>query len=171
MAYADHGIGLCFVKRLRFVLPVMTVRKSGSRVLWYEAFGFALIILLSWFNELVDLPRYLVGGGPHYRDFRDSMVTTIVVLLIALVVLRLTRQLLARLHYLEGMLRVCAWCRKIGQDDKWVRIEDYFAHDFQIQTTHGMCPECLKKMEEDTKQFFRKRSAVQTAEAEAKVAA
>lgn len=149
----------------------MKVRKNGSRVLWCEALGFALIILLSWFNELADFPRYLIGGGPHIRDFRDSIVQTIVVMFIGLIVLRLTRQLLERLHYLEGMLRICAWCRKIGHNEKWVRIEDYFAEDFNIQTTHGMCPECLTKMEEDTKEFFRNRAETRASGTETKAAA
>ena len=133
----------------------MNVRKSGSRVLWYESIGFASIIFLSWINELLNLARYFVGGAPHTRDFRGSMVLTIVVLIIWLAVLRLTARLLDRLHYLEGMLRVCAWCRKIGHNNQWMQIEQYFSEGFQIETTHGMCPDCLKKMEHDTAEWVR----------------
>src|SRR6185369_8217503 len=95
------------------------------------------------------------GGAPHTRDFRGSMVLTIVVLIIWLAVLRLTARLLDRLHYLEGMLRVCAWCRKIGHNNQWMQIEQYFSEGFQIETTHGMCPDCLKKMEHDTAEWVR----------------
>jgi len=139
-----------------FWVGIMKLCKRGSRILLYECLGFVLIILFSWFNELSDLPRFLVGGGPHPRDFRDSIVETLLVLLVWLLVIRLTGRLLARLHYLEGLLRVCAWCRKIGHNERWVNIEDYFEQGFQIGTTHGMCPDCLKKVEEDTAEFFKK---------------
>jgi hypothetical protein len=142
---------------LRLGSLYMYVSKRGSRVLWYECAGFGLIIFLSWLNELVDLARYLMGGTGHSVDARKGVVLTLVVLLVWLVVFRLTRRLVEHLHYLEGFLRVCAWCRKIGHGDRWVQIEEYFAEGFQIETTHGMCPECLKKVEEDTARFVSER--------------
>jgi hypothetical protein len=133
----------------------MYVRKSGSRVLWYESFGFGLILLLSWLNKVVDLPHLLVGGDAHASKWRDSAIETVLILLIWAFVHSLTSRLVARLHYLEGMLRVCAWCRKVGHGERWMRLEEYFAEDFKIGTTHGVCPDCLERLEEDTKQFYR----------------
>lgn len=139
----------------------MCVQKSGARVLWYEFFGFGLILLLSWINKIVDLPHLLVGGDLHASKWRDSAIETVLILLIWAFVHSLTRRLVARLHYLEGMLRVCAWCRKVGHGERWMRLEDYFAEDFQIGTTHGVCPECLKQLEEDTKRFYRSNAESQ----------
>src|SRR5579859_8191786 len=136
----------------------MQVQKSGSKVLWYECFGFGLILLLSWLNKVVDLPSLLVGGSAHASKLRDSAIETVLILLIWAFVHSLTRRLVARLHYLEGMLRVCAWCRKVGHGDRWVRLEQYFAEDFQIGTTHGVCPDCLVKLEEDTRRFYRSQA-------------
>jgi len=139
----------------------MKIRKSGSWVLWYECVGFGLLLVLAWLDELVDLPHLLLGGHPHVSDLRDSFVETVPIILIWGVVFILTRRLLAHLHYLEGFLRVCAWCRKVGYHGKWMRLEDYFAEGFRIETTHGMCPECLKKFEEDTKEFYRRHPPAQ----------
>jgi hypothetical protein len=136
----------------------MYVQKSGSKVLWYECFGFGLILLLSWINKAVDLPHLLVGGDLHASKWRDSAMETVLILLIWAFVHSLTRRLVARLHYLEGMLRVCAWCRKVGQGERWMRLEEYFAKDFKIGTTHGVCPECLKRLEEDTRRFYRSQA-------------
>ena len=147
-------------------MSVMHVHKSGSRVLWYECFGFGLILSLSWLNKLVDLPHLLVGGDLHASKWRDSAMETILILLIWAFVHSLTRRLVARLHYLEGMLRVCAWCRKVGHGERWMRLEEYFAEDFQICTTHGVCPDCLKKLEEDTRQFYRSQAEAPEAPAE-----
>jgi len=124
-------------------------------VLWYECFGFGLILLLTWLNELTDLPDRLLMGKHHLPNIRYGLVETAVILIIWGVVFLLTKRLVAHLHYLEGFLRVCAWCRKVGYDDNWVRLEEYFARGFNVETTHGMCPECLKKIEEDTKEFYR----------------
>ncbi|HWV98263.1 MAG TPA: hypothetical protein VNZ64_01095 [Candidatus Acidoferrum sp.] len=133
----------------------MKVRKSGSRVLWYECFGFGLILLLCWVNKVVDLPHLIVGGEAHASRWRDSAMETMLILLIWAFVLSLTKRLVERLHYLEGLLRICAWCRKVGHGDRWMRLEEYFAEGFHICTTHGVCPDCLKKMEEDTRQYYR----------------
>ena len=133
----------------------MCVQKSGARILWYECFGFGFILLLSWANQLLDLPHLLVGGDLHASRWRDTAMETMLILLIWAFVHSLTSRLVARLHYLEGMLRVCAWCRKVGQADRWVRLEDYFSEGFQIGTTHGVCPDCLKRLEEDTNRFYR----------------
>jgi hypothetical protein len=138
--------------------PLMHVQKSGSRVLWYECFGFGLILLLSWLNKVVDLPHLVIGGELHASRWRDSAIETVLILLIWAFVHSLTRRLVARLHYLEGMLRVCAWCRKVGHGQRWMRLEDYFAEDFNIGTTHGVCPECLKRLEEDTRRFYRSQA-------------
>jgi hypothetical protein len=133
----------------------MKVFKSGSRVLWYECLGFGFILFLSWLNKLVDLPHLFVGGEAHASKWRDSAIETMLILLIWAFVISLTKRLVARLHYLEGLLRICAWCRKVGHNGKWMTLEDYFAEGLLIGTTHGVCPECLKKIEQDTKLLYR----------------
>jgi hypothetical protein len=71
------------------------------------------------------------------------------VLLIWAWVYFLTRRLLKRLHYLEEYLRICSWCRKVCDHDEWLKLEDYFSTRFSMRTSHGMCPECLKKKVEE----------------------
>lgn len=141
----------------------MKVRKSGSRVLWYESVGFGLILFLSWLNKFVDLPHLFTATDARLTKWRDGFIETLLILLIWAFVYSITKRLIQRLHYLEGMLKICAWCRKVGHDDRWMRLEDYFAEGFQIDTTHGVCPECLKKLEEDTKEFHRAQVALKPA--------
>ena len=69
---------------------------------------------------------------------------TVVTLAVWLPVFVLTKRLVAHLYYLEGFLRVCAWCRKIGHEDKWFPIEEYFSKGFAIKTSHGICPKCAE---------------------------
>lgn len=116
----------------------------SHRILWYEAAGFLTIILLSWVDELLDLPYRLFGSTPH-SEWRESAVETLVVLLVWAVVFRLTRAMLRRLHYLEGLLRMCAWCRKVDCGSAWVSVEEYFTRKLDTKTSHGMCPDCAAK--------------------------
>lgn len=67
-------------------------------------------------------------------------------------------QLSARLHvaerilglrrhvqHLEGLLPICASCKKI-RDDKgsWNQLEVYISNHADVSFTHGLCPECAK---------------------------
>lgn len=45
---------------------------------------------------------------------------------------------------LRGLIRMCAWCNKIRDDDgEWRRLEEYISSHTDAEFTHGMCPKCL----------------------------
>jgi PAS domain-containing protein len=50
---------------------------------------------------------------------------------------------LAEVRTLEGMLPICASCKKV-RDDRgyWTRIEEFLRAKAQVKFTHGICPEC-----------------------------
>src|SRR5512138_3303731 len=137
----------------------MKVMKGGSRVIVYECAGFGLILLLSILNNLTGLPHLLLGGEGAVSKWGYGVVETVLILLIWAFVFSITRRLLRQVHDLEGMLRVCAWCRKIGHGNKWMSLEDYFAEGLKIGTTHGICPDCRKKIDDDTREFRRSQTA------------
>jgi len=133
----------------------MKLIKTGGGVLLYESAGFGVILLLSAVNNFLGLPRLLVGGEGAISRWRYGVMESVIILLIWTLVFSITRRLLQKVRHLEGMLRVCAWCRKVGHGDKWITLEAYFAEGLQIGTTHGICPECRKKVEGDTQPFHR----------------
>lgn len=50
---------------------------------------------------------------------------------------------LAEVQALSGLLPICAWCKKIRDDDGyWQKLEDYFQSRSQIKFTHGICADC-----------------------------
>ncbi len=50
---------------------------------------------------------------------------------------------LAEVQTLSGLLPICAWCKKIRDDDGyWQKLEDYFQTRSQIKFTHGICADC-----------------------------
>jgi PAS domain S-box-containing protein len=63
---------------------------------------------------------------------------------------RLIQQLqeaLAKVKTLSGLLPICASCKKI-RDDKgyWHQVETYFMEHSEANFSHGICPECVKKL-------------------------
>src|SRR6267378_5729202 len=97
---------------------LMRTQAHVSRILWYEGLGFLAIITLSWVDELFDL-THLVGANQFTPNWRESALETLIVVLVAIPVMILTRKLVSRLYYLEGFLRVCAWCKKVHYNGKW----------------------------------------------------
>lgn len=63
---------------------------------------------------------------------------------------RLTTELKTALDHVEqlqGMLPICSACKKI-RDDKgyWNRIESYLSKHSKLIFSHGICPDCAKKL-------------------------
>lgn len=123
----------------------MRRKNKARRILWYECAGFLCIILMSWLDELLSLPQRLLGGVSR-SNWREAAMESIVTLCVWFVVFVFTRKIIGRLHYLEGMVKMCAWCRKLDLDGKWVPFEEYIVRDMRTKTSHGMCPECEAKM-------------------------
>jgi PAS domain S-box-containing protein len=57
---------------------------------------------------------------------------------------------LAEIKHLSGLLPICSGCKKI-RDDKgyWNQIEEYISAHSEATFSHGLCPECLKKLYPD----------------------
>lgn len=124
--------------------PVKPAKVKSSGILWVEATAFSLIIVLSWLTEAIRLPHLLYGEN-FQPNWHRAILRTIVIICIWFWVHDATRRLLKRLHYLEGFLRVCSWCRKVNNDGQWLEMEKFLSSKFSTKTSHGMCPNCLQK--------------------------
>ena len=118
-------------------------QKRWNPILWVEGAAFSLLIALCWLAELVRIPHLLLGEL-FAADWRRALLRSLVISLVWGWVYLATRRLLQRLHYLERFLRICGWCRKVNHNGEWVTLESYFSSKFATQSTHSICPECLK---------------------------
>jgi DNA-binding NarL/FixJ family response regulator len=60
------------------------------------------------------------------------------------------QEAMARVKTLEGILPTCAWCKKIKDEhDHWLPFETYVAQRSNAQFTHGICPDCFRKVMPD----------------------
>ena len=51
---------------------------------------------------------------------------------------------------LKGLLPICASCKKIRDDmGYWNQIESYIQQHSDAEFSHGICPECVKKLYPD----------------------
>ena len=123
-----------------------TTRTSSDSILIKEAIGFALIIMLSWATELLHLPHFLFNE-PNSFNWQRAVLRTVVILAVWLWVHLATKRVLKRLHHLEEYLLICSWCRKVGHDGEWLTTEQYFGSKFATETSHGICPECARRLE------------------------
>lgn len=63
--------------------------------------------------------------------------------------LREKEEILAQVRELTGLLPVCAWCRKVKDDDGyWLQFEEYVKGHSKAEFTHGICPDCRGKLKE-----------------------
>lgn len=56
---------------------------------------------------------------------------------------------LARVRTLSEMLPMCAWCRKVRDDEGyWMRIEEYLREETGTEVSHGICDDCAVMLEQ-----------------------
>ena len=54
---------------------------------------------------------------------------------------------LKEIRQLQGILPMCAWCKKVRDDSNfWQQVDDYISNQTQAEISHGICPECYEKM-------------------------
>ncbi|NVN98338.1 MAG: hypothetical protein HXX17_03370 [Geobacteraceae bacterium] len=65
-------------------------------------------------------------------------------------------QSLAEIKTLQGLLPICACCKKIRDDyGLWTRVEEYISSHTEAEFTHGLCPDCFN-LEMERFEAFKK---------------
>ncbi|MBN2006588.1 MAG: response regulator [Anaerolineae bacterium] len=130
------------------------------------------VIFISALNEPLDKVQAFAVGGVDYilKPFQSEEVLARVHTHIALH--ELQRQLqsanslliaqnqelqernvalqaaLSTIQTLSGLIPICAWCGNKIQDEQgnWTKVDTYIEAHSEAIFTHGICPECLKKL-------------------------
>lgn len=57
------------------------------------------------------------------------------------------QEALNRVNTLSGLLPICAACKKIRDDDGyWHQVEEYIMDHSEVDFSHGICPDCIRKL-------------------------
>ena len=60
------------------------------------------------------------------------------------------REALSKIKTLKGLLPICAWCRKIRDDNGyWKQVELFIEEHSDAIFSHGICPECQAQMDSE----------------------
>jgi hypothetical protein len=143
-----------------YVLPVL-IATWGLGL--YRGLGFALLSACCWY--CLDLAS---GRSVTHEFFRawDTFNHLLSHSLIAIVAgslkaaflreqqMRVDRdQALQNVHELEGLLPVCAWCKKIRNDEGyWQELEAYLEPRTKASFSHGICPDCADSLQREAQE-------------------
>jgi len=120
------------------------------------------LILLTGRTRMEDIVTGLKAGADDYltkpvdRDELEARlgVAARVVQLQQRLALRVSEleQALSRVRQLQGLLPICAYCKRIRDDQNyWNQVETYIAEHLDVRFSHGICPSCLETvLKQDT---------------------
>jgi PAS domain S-box-containing protein len=102
--------------------------------------GRVLPYLFTGYRFTQDLLNYLVGIGLNISDRvrveqeRESLIASL-------------QESLKKVKQLSGFLPICASCKKIRDDEGyWNQIEWYIREHSEVEFSHGICPDCARKL-------------------------
>jgi uncharacterized membrane protein len=134
-------------ERPPFIEVLVILRSSVfRRTLWLEAAGFLLIAAIIWMDELLDLPRLFFGAAPTPVRMGEGWMESGLTLLVGTAIVSITYRAFRRIEYLESLVVMCAWCRRVRGDDGWLTVEAFLQRQHHAHTTHGICEGCAAEI-------------------------
>ena len=137
-------------KYIRF--PIVYVLPVGMAA-WGQKRGVAILLSI-----LLPLARLVFHFPWHVTQSLSSVsintpIRMAALLLYAILIARTSRQsmeLEKEVKQLEGILPICASCKRIrNESGVYVNLESYITTHSQASFSHGLCPDCVKKMYPD----------------------
>ena len=124
-------------------------RKITRRTLLFQAIGFGLVIALLWLDECLDLPYLLVGAQPTPFNWRESILESVIVLIIGGQTCVWMYDALGRIQHLEKFVAVCPKCNRVYVRDQWAPIEASGTGYSDARFSQELCPNCEDVSPED----------------------
>jgi hypothetical protein len=118
-------------------------------VITFEFIVFGILVALLWTDEIFDIPHAVFGAKATPINWAESILETVLVLALCIVIVSLSWWFLKRIKYLEGLLSVCSFCKKVRVGKEWIPIEQYIQEHSEADFSHGLCPQCAEKYYEE----------------------
>jgi hypothetical protein len=108
---------------------------------------------LYWESASISPIRDLAGRITHYVAVKEDITARKQTEAERDKLIQELQEALASVKSLSGLLPICASCKKI-RDDKgyWSQVESYISQHSEATFTHGICPDCIKKLYPDLAQ-------------------
>ena len=131
---------------ITYVVPV-------ALAAWYRGYRAALGIAIFLPISRIPIATALEHVTPLPYALVNASIRMGILWLVAKLVTttsRNTKVLEDEVDILEGMLPICASCKKIRDDkNEWQRLETYISKHSEATFTHGICPDCERKLYPD----------------------
>lgn len=126
-----------------FVVPVALCARYYRVSL---AYGMAIVLPL---GRLI-MAEYVDKLHPLHYTLVNAATRIIVLLLLAHLVARLSRQNALLKQRVDELIRICAWSRTIEYQGEWLTFETYMKRRFKLNTTHVISPAEAEKIINET---------------------
>lgn len=118
----------------------------SKHVIAYETAAFCTIIVALWLDEVFDLPHLLFGAEATPINWRESLFESILTAIVAAVIIYFTKKLFQRITFLEGIVPICSFCKKIRDENgEWQQMETFISERTDAEFSHGICPDCAEE--------------------------
>jgi hypothetical protein len=121
-------------------------RDLSRRMLTLEAAGFLSILAIIWMDEIFDLPHLLFGAPATPVRMVEGLLESFLTIVVASVIVGITYRAFRRIAYLESLIVMCAWCRRVRSSGDWVIVEEFLERQHRSRTTHGICESCADRV-------------------------
>jgi hypothetical protein len=125
---------------------MIEVKAPFRKIAVLEMIGFLTVLGIILADEIFDLPHLLLGATMSPARLEEYLIEGISVLCLAAGVLYFSHYAARKIGELEAFLVMCAWCRRVKINGRWVPIEEYLKIKDELRTTHGICHECANEM-------------------------
>ncbi len=129
------------------------MKKTPLRILAITQFlVLSVLMFLTLGNEILDVPHYVFDDVPTLYSQRIGEIHIELSIFFAVAVIQVIifQKLYKRIRVLEGFLLICANCKKIkNHEEQWEQIEQYVTERSHARFSHGICPDCTKKLYPD----------------------
>lgn len=124
-----------------FAVLIISIMEELSFTFYFDVFTDIFIITGHFLKFIAVIFLYLSIvetsiTQPHFILYRDLQNRT-----------QELEQALNEVKSLKNLLPICASCKKIRNDEGyWEQVDEYFHEHQNIEFTHGLCPDCAKKL-------------------------
>lgn len=117
---------------------------------WIAAFGSAAIAIASAVDYIYWKEVHGAAGALVVVTLLLTWGVGMAINLGRRVGLRARYEALREVYLLRSSIPICAWCKSIRDDAGiWNRLENYLEDHADMMLTHGVCPNCMTKLEAD----------------------
>jgi K+-sensing histidine kinase KdpD len=143
ISFIDYVTGPFIQFPFLFILPVVFSTWYNGRA-WGIGYAIVLPLVRLYFNTIWSIPWTMVEGSIN------AVIRISVLLLLAYLVDKVAERTKTKekeVKLLEGLLPICASCKKIRDENReWQVLEAYITRHSQAKFSHGVCPDCAKRL-------------------------